>query len=217
MTDNVVEGSYKEILLLDSGEPIEAKISDFALETAVILQNLDTFPQIERLDDLFEALNIGTRDRTDFLLSEIMREIITYEKEEESETNPINVSNSHVYVEIPLRGMYTKLSKEGNFQKVTKIGFIKEKHYKDSRDAMKVVPFLGAIVLDPRNLDYSEGVTPTIKSFGTLKNPENLDDLKPYLIFKGNTDVFICGNRKYSLTNGILGEHGEAKPIPSFS
>lgn len=207
-------------MLLGTGEPFEAKVDDLAFEMAVIVDNLDSYPEVETMNDLLGAMRISSRDRTDYLYSRIVREILFYNEETEDEDekeitvaeSPINTNPNHVYVELNCKGLYGKLKPEGSFQKVYKIGFLKLMHYTPGKnEAMRVLPYLGEKVEDVNRLDYESGITPTIMNAKSIRDVTSLDKLRSFLIFEGNAERFICGNTVYSILNGVLAQHGNVK------
>lgn len=181
------------------------------LEATIIIENIEKYPEIETLEDFFNALKVKSKEQNDFLLSEIMREVLIYDEGYEFSKEQTNDILEEQYVVIPARGLYAKFQEtDKSYQQVYKIAFLKPAYYTPGKsDGVKVIPFLGQTLEDSKDAIGNGADSPWLISCKTLKSYESLDNLKKFLTLQGTTDPFICGDYIYSLTKGILGQHGD--------
>lgn len=212
----------KEILLMRSGEPFFDLLEDLVVDAVSILANLDEYPDIQTIDDLFVVMNIDESDRTDFLYSEIVKCILEYEDEEEEEeevpesitsalihTASLNTHPNALYEEILTKGLFVKGRKGETYRRVVKLGFLKEKYYMPGKsEGNLILPFLGDVVDDVNKVDF-EGIEPYIMTVKTLRNLEDLNWISRHLIPRQDTEPFICGKTVYSMLLDSIVVHGD--------
>ena len=195
-------------------ETLDTKVNDpkdlEALELLVIKDNLQNYPDIFFLPDLFEAIKIPQSEQTDFKLATLMRTILKYDEEKKDEVIVEKEKMSDLYVEIPTEGLYAKFNFEDrDFSLVYQLAFLKaEKYVPVKSDGMKIIPCLGEKV---KRTDFrGRGlVPPYLVTTEAIKSHKNIDELKKFLILEGiTTEPFVCGDYIYSITQGILGQHG---------
>lgn len=208
----------KDIILLNDSKEKEENLSkvidEAALELSVILPNLIEYPHVHTLEDLFNLMKYPINHATDFVLAEAIKELLPYpEIEEPSEKEEVTDSLNALYVEIPVDGLYTRFNKNEKYKKVKKICFLRQSKYKPGEnDALNLLPILGEELSDIKEATSENGSAPLLVSIDYIKNAKEFDSIKRKLkLGKRTTDSFVVGNKVYSVTLGILGEHGGLK------
>jgi len=216
----------KKTILLNSGYKSFDLIEDMALEMIVILGNLDKFPDLQTVDDLFEAMDVDEFDRTDFLFAELAKVYMEYDEEEEEEEDDeetvtsalihqgrVNSHPNALYVEILTKALFVKDKKGAYYRRVVKLGFLKEKFYMPGKsEGVIVLPFLGEVIEDVSKSDF-EGIEPYIMNIGSIRNLDTLSTVHRYLVPSNDTEPFICGNTVYSVLLNKLTVHGSVKDM----
>ena len=190
------------------------KLSNLVLELSVILLNMDKYPDVTTLGELFHAMGLEPVDRTDYLLAELMRELINYPEVEEEENIYVDISRAVVladkkkqsYVEIPAERLYAQLADSAPFQRVDTLGFLKLSKYMDSPKALPVIPYL------KEKVDKSDKGLPNVSWFvsaKTIMQAQDIGMIRDFLLPKGDTVEFICGDEVYSLSSGVFCQHGK--------
>ena len=185
-----------------------------ALELLVIKDNLGNFPEIQTVEDLFDAIKVPHIEQTDFKLATLMREVLTYPVvDDEEETNDNEVGKKKLndeFVTIPTEGLYAKFDiDEKLYSLVYQIAFLKaDKFVPKESDGMTILPFLGKKVEDKEI--KGNGLSPAyLVTCNAIKSHENIDELKKFFVRTNlTTEPFVCGEFIYSMTKGIIGQHG---------
>lgn len=207
---DIVEGDFEEVV----DDRVENLTELLSMEAKVIFDNLDMYPDIYTIEDLFDALKVPHKNQEDFTLAEIMREILTYDEEEEDDKIVAEEVNKGKYkdmfVEIPTKGLYAKIDLDSeDYQLVYQIAFLRADHYIPGKsDGMKVIPCLGKKV--KRNDFEGNGLgAPYLVTCNAIKSHEDIEELRKFLLLGGKTtEPFVCGDYIYSLKSGILAHHG---------
>jgi len=191
-------------------EEIKNIIDDVALELLVIKDNLSKYPDIQTTEDIFEALKVPHKAQTDALFAKLMREILTYPIEVKEQNEIPKEMLTDLFVVIPSAGLYAKMDvKDEDYQLVYQIAFLKANKYIPGKsDGMKILPFLGKKLDGSKGAEGYNGKAAWLMNVSTIKKQTSIDELKKFLMFKGTTDEFICGDNIYSIRNGSLGQHG---------
>jgi len=196
-----------------TSETTDARVHDelgiLAMEMAIIKDNIENYPDIQTTEDIFNAMLVPHLEQTDFTFAEVVREILDYDEEEDDEVEIPQDKMKEMFVEIPTKGLYAKMDEDDkDYQFVYQIAFLKSSYYIPGKsDGTKLIPFLGKKV-SGKDFEGRGLSAPWLVTCRAIKAHKNIDELKKFLILTGNTDPFVCGDFLYSLTAGILGQHG---------
>jgi len=203
--EEVVDEVTREII--DDG--VSDELGLLAMEMAIIKENIENYPDIQTIEDIFDAMLVPHNKQTDSTFAEVVREILDYDEEEDDNTEISKDKLKELFVEIPTKGLYAKMdARDEDYQFVYQIAFLKSSHYTPGEsDGMKMIPFLGKKV-SGKDFEGNGLSAPWLVTCKAIQAHENIDELKKFLILTGNTVPFVCGEFLYSVTAGILGQHG---------
>ena len=215
MEDDSVDAVTGEIVDDTAEEELHDKTGLLVLEMAIIRNNIDSYPDVHTVEDIFNTMLVQHRNQTDFRFAEVVRELLDYSEEEEETITDEELIKKDMYKEmfvtIPTKGLYARIDLDSeDYQLVHQIAFLKADHYIPGKsDGMKIIPCLGKKV--KRSEFEGNGITPAyLVTCNAIKAHEDIDELKKFFTLRKEftTDPFVCGDYLYSIKGGILGQHG---------